>query len=293
MHTLESLKKKIETAQDLLAVVKTMKSLAAVNIRQFEGAALSLEEYNRIVELGWQALFRSRTGISRVRTNNQMIHLVLGSDQGMCGQFNELLLELVFHRENQLKARGVEILFWTVGERAKTGLEDVGRESRAHFDLPGSMPAITTEVQRLVQSFESWQREGGVETFCVFYNQLVKGGNYQPVYAQILPLDETWLEKYQGKKWSGRCLPRLGLPWQTLFRHLFRQYLFVSLYRAFAQSLASENAARLRSMQAAEKNIRELTDELQRKFRETRQSVITAELLDIIAGFEAISKEPA
>ena len=55
----------------------------------------------------------------------------------------------------------------------------------------------------------------------------------------------------------------------TMFAHLFRQYLFISFYRAFAQSLAGENGARLMAMQAAEKNILELQDELQALFRET------------------------
>ncbi len=85
----------------------------------------------------------------------------------------------------------------------------------------------------------------------------------------------------------------MGPPRKELFHHLFRQYLFVSLYRAFAQSMASENAARLNAMQAAEKNILEMEDTLQGKYRETRQSMITAELLDIISGFEALNSEQA
>ncbi len=64
MLTLEALNKKIRTAQDLLSVVKTMKSLAAVNIRQFEKAVESLEAYRRVVDLGWQALFRAGAALS-------------------------------------------------------------------------------------------------------------------------------------------------------------------------------------------------------------------------------------
>ncbi len=60
METLESLKRKISTSQELLSVVKTMKSLAAVNIRQFQGALPSLDEYNAIVTLCWQAFFRTQ-----------------------------------------------------------------------------------------------------------------------------------------------------------------------------------------------------------------------------------------
>jgi F-type H+-transporting ATPase subunit gamma len=81
----------------------------------------------------------------------------------------------------------------------------------------------------------------------------------------------------------------LGTNGDLLFGSLFRQHIFAAIYKAFAQSLASENAARLAAMQAAEKNILEMEEKLQGRFRETRQNTITAELLDIISGFESIN----
>jgi F-type H+-transporting ATPase subunit gamma len=69
---------------------------------------------------------------------------------------------------------------------------------------------------------------------------------------------------------------------------LIREYLFVSLFRAFAESLASENASRLASMQVAERNIEDRLKELSSQFRQSRQSSITSELLDIVAAFEAL-----
>ena len=111
------------------------------------------------------------------------------------------------------------------------------------------------------------------------------------MFEKVLPLDKTWAETYTSREWPNRCLPMMGLPREVMFTHLFSQYLFVSFYRALAQSLASENAARLMAMQAAEKNILELEEELQALFREQRQAGITGELLDIISGFEALSDE--
>ncbi|HJX72406.1 MAG TPA: F0F1 ATP synthase subunit gamma, partial [Bacteroidales bacterium] len=72
---------------------------------------------------------------------------------------------------------------------------------------------------------------------------------------------------------------------------LVRSYLFVSLFRACAESLASENASRLASMQRAEKNIDELLEELNRAFHRLRQSTIDEELFDVISGSEALSKD--
>lgn len=288
MLTLEALKKKIKTSHDLLAVVRTMKSLAAVNIRQFEGAVASLERYSQVVEIGWQALFRSPRYIIPPSENRQMVFLVVGSDQGMCGQFNDVIAQLAAVRRQDETNSGGQISFWTSGERLHSIVEEV-QPSEEHFILPGSLSDIVEQVQRVIETFEQWQQSRGVETLIVFYNQLVRGGSYEPVYQRLLPLDQQWVEDRGRRKWPDRCIPLLGIDREELFRHLFRQYLFVSLYKAFAQSLAGENAARLRSMQAAEKNIRELSETLEAKFRETRQNIITSELLDIISGFEAVS----
>ncbi len=287
MLSLDVLKKKIKTAQDLLSVVKTMKSLAAVNIRHYESAAVSLERYSKVVGAGWQALFRTPLQMLPAVDEEQMIFLVFGSDQGMCGQFNEVIANLAAERFRSEQAAGRRVAVWTAGERVRAALENL-HVIDEYFALPGGPAGIPGQVQEVVRTFEQRRNEKGVEVLEVFYNQLVAGG-YESVRARILPLDSRWVERHRLQKWPNKCLPLLGMAPGHLFRELFRQYLFVSFYKAFAQSLASENAARLRSMQAAEKNIQELEETLEARFRETRQNIITSELLDIISGFEAVS----
>jgi F-type H+-transporting ATPase subunit gamma len=68
-----------------------------------------------------------------------------------------------------------------------------------------------------------------------------------------------------------------------------REFLFISLFRACAESLASENASRLAAMQRADKNINDLLDQLHGEFNQLRQSTIDEELADVISGFEALS----
>ena len=82
----------------------------------------------------------------------------------------------------------------------------------------------------------------------------------------------------------------MGGETETL-RALIREYLFVSLFRACAESLASENASRLAAMQRAEKNIGDLLEDLNGSFRRLRQSGIDEELFDVISGFEALGVE--
>ena len=100
------------------------------------------------------------------------------------------------------------------------------------------------------------------------------------------PLDALWQRQLRAQPWLTNRLPEtLGSSMQTLAA-LIREYLFVSLFRACAESLASENASRLATMQRAEKNIGEMLDALKHSYHQLRQEGIDAELFDIVAGFE-------
>ncbi len=291
MQTLESLQRKIRSAHDLLGVVKTMKTLAAVNIRQFEAAANALDHYNNVVESGWQALFIDRRSLPGTKTSSRAVLLVLGSDQGMCGQFNESVAELALNQGTALREQKIKPLYWTAGERARNGLEET-EEIGEHFSLPAGINGINDLMHLIVEQFVLRQQDQDINMLYLIYNRLAKAGGYQAVSRRILPLDREWLDERR-KPWPSKCLPMSGMAFDVLFASLFREYLFASFYRAFAQSLASENAARLASMQAAEKNILEMEGNLQGKYRETRQSNITAELFDVIAGFEMLKDQAA
>jgi F-type H+-transporting ATPase subunit gamma len=77
------------------------------------------------------------------------------------------------------------------------------------------------------------------------------------------------------------------MDWNALFSELIQEYLYVSVFRAFAASLSAENASRLSSMEAAEQNIEDRLDNLEHRFHQVRQHSITSELLDIVSGAEA------
>jgi F-type H+-transporting ATPase subunit gamma len=103
-----------------------------------------------------------------------------------------------------------------------------------------------------------------------------------------LPVDNKWINGLKAKRWPSKVIPMFTMDEAQLLQALIREYLFVSLFRAFAESLASENASRLASMQVAERNIDDRLRALTSESRQLRQDSITAELLDIIASFEAL-----
>jgi len=119
----------------------------------------------------------------------------------------------------------------------------------------------------------------------------MSGASYEPVSQRLLPLDETWRRKLADRPWPTGNLPQVWGEGTATLRALIIEYLFVSLFRACAESLASENASRLAAMQRADKNIDELLEDLTRTFHRLRQSSIDEELFDVISGFEALNVE--
>lgn len=291
MQTAEVLKKRIKTAEDLQSVVKTMKALAAVSIRQYERAVESLAEYNRTVEMGLQVLLQGilEAALGREEKGDRIGAIVFGSDQGMCGQLNEQIVEHALKEMDRMGAARDERTILAVGLRAAGRLEDGGQSVAEVQPVPGSTSGITPLVQDLVLAVEGWRTEQDIHRVVLFFSEHLSGASYRPSTVVLLPVDQAWLERIKSRKWPTKILPVFTMEWPVLLSRLIRQYFFVSLYRASAESLASENASRLASMQGAEKNIEERLGELNRHFHQQRQMAITEELLDIVSGFEALT----
>ena len=294
MQTAESLRRTISVTQELQSVVKTMKALAGVNIRQYESAAHAVAEYNRAVEMGLQIALRrlppqiaSPPGIG-----GKLGAIVFGSDQGMCGQLNDQVVQHAARALEKLRRHHKEQLMAAVGVRAAGQLEGLGRTMETTVPVPGSVAGITAAVEAMLQRIEEWHFKQGIEFVVLFYARPVSGAWYRIRGVRLLPVDEEWINSVRAKPWPGKTIPLFTMDETQLFRALIREYLFVSLFRAFAESLASENASRLASMQVAERNIEERLHGLMAESRQLRQETITSELLDTIAAFEALRGKP-
>ncbi|MBU1206321.1 MAG: F0F1 ATP synthase subunit gamma [Proteobacteria bacterium] len=292
MQTAEALQRKIKTAGDLQSVVKTMKTLAAVNIRQYEKAVESLAEYNRTVEMGLQILLRKRPealAVIKAEPANRLGAIVFGSDQGMCGQLNDQIVSHALEVIERIEVAKGKRTVLTVGLRVAGRLEDTGQPIEEILSVPSSTSGITPMVQELVMIIEEWHSRRKIDQIMLFFCEHLSSASYRPQTLRLLPIDGEWLQKIQGRKWPTRVLPTFTMDGKRLFAKLIRQYFFVSLFRAFAESLASENASRLASMQGAERNIEERLADLNAQFHRQRQMSITEELLDIVAGYEALA----
>lgn len=290
MPTLEGLRRQLQTASDLKSVVSTMKMLAAVSINQYEEAVDSLADYSRTIELGFQILLRKKVLHERMSDDyGRTAAIIFGSDQGMCGQFNEEIVQYASDSD-VLSTEKKDSLLLAIGTRVEEQLLEMGWSVEKTYSVPTSVSQITTLVQQLLPYLERLRTKHRVTHLQTFFNIRKSASSYRSHREQILPIDKNQLQKWQNSRWESTSLPVFKTDERELFSRIVRQHLFVSLFRACAESLASENASRIAAMQAAEKNIEEQLDQLQGDFNQLRQSAITEELLDVVSGFEALSK---
>ena len=291
--TTASLSRKISSAGDLQSVVRTMKALAASSIGQYEKSVRALDDYYRTVELGLGACFRASKPVAPIvnrkeKTDTGAIGaVVFGSDQGLVGQFNDVVADFAVKTLATLPGKP-EV--WAVGERVQARLTDAGLKPIGIFAVPNSVQSITPLVGQIQIESEARRAKGEYARLYIFHNRPKSGALYEPVSQRLLPLDAAWQKSLAEVPWPTKVLPEVMCSDTVTLRALIREYLFISLFRACAESLASENASRLAAMERADKNIDELLETLHGTFHRIRQAGIDEELFDVISGFEALSK---
>lgn len=281
------IQRKLDNASDLRSVVRTMKALAASNIGQFERAVRSLADYAGSVTLGIGLCLRESKrfpkSVSDKTAASSRTVIVFGTDQGLVGQFND---EIAKFTHKQLAQTPGTHRVWAVGERIHSRLKENGLNPEVLFDLPTSVKSIHLLIERILLTYE---KEATNSELSLFYNRSSTSPLYSSFSLKLFPLDRTWEQEMMAKPWPTLQLPE-ALGKKTL-NALVREYLFISLYRACAESLQAENASRLASMQRADRNIGELIERLTNTSHHLRQNQIDEELFDVVSGFESIAKQ--
>jgi F-type H+-transporting ATPase subunit gamma len=293
VETLETLSRTIATAQDLRDIVATMKSLAAVSIRHHERTVTALSTYQATVELGVQAVLRERHALDTIRherPSGAVCAVVFGSDQGLCGSFNE---QIAIHALTDLEqlAPPERRTVIAVGVRAAARLEELGSRVDSITELPSSTSLLTSLVHELLVQLDERDAARHYDRVLLYCNRGRGDGGFGPEREQLLPLSTARIEDLRTRPWPSRALPMVATDRGVVWSALVHQWLSVTIHRALAESLAAENASRLAAMQAAERNIDERLEALHARYHLLRQTSITNELLDIVSGAEALAGE--
>lgn len=301
---LQVIREKIASAQNLQSVVETMRGLAAVNIRRAEAAARQGLQYARVVHLGLYVVLRDlgngvpATSFSRDDgLNLPLTAIVITSDQGLCGQFNERIVEYAYdffaELERRSKQRGIagydrDRQLIVVGARGFERFDMAGEKIVAFVDAPNSVESIPRTLSQTLASLEALIASNKLGRLFVIYNR-ADGASFSGHHLQLVPFQPArWTRLPAGEPdWS--TIPATSMPPQHILEYLIRQQIYIDLFQALTHSFAAENGARLASMQSASENIKERLGELEAIYRRVRQEVITNELMDLMGGVSAVS----
>lgn len=299
MERLERLRRRVSSAESLESIAGAMKALAAVRIRGFREAVEGLEDYREAVEAGLQVALRDAPRGGDGPTVRAMDAgdldgpaaggggpagvVVFGSDLGLVGRFNAEIVDFTLAR---VDAEGPGFRVAAVGSRLVPHMAAANVELDATLPVPASSDQLPGLAQDLLLTIERWRSEG-VERVTVSHHAYRSGVRYGPRWQRLLPLDPGWLEELRARPWPTRVVPTYRGSWESLFRALVSEHLYVSLVHAAAESQASEQAGRLAAMERAERRIDEHLAELRARFRSCRHELLTEELLDLMTGYRA------
>jgi len=286
-QSLEALSRRTQSMQGIRSVVHTMKTLSVINAAPYEHAAHAVGAYHATILDGLHAFFAGTTVAMPQPDVGKSVCVVFGTDHGLCGNYNEVLAAHV-----KAKIGSTPTLILCVGAQMADALADQNLGVEAVFFPPASVDGIGRMANLLTQKLDEIGQGIAPRDIAVALAYSSQGGDTAQTaeFKALLPLSAELIAGFQSTPWVSRSLPQSTMPPAALFRSLLRSHLFASMFRAAADALVTENAARLALMQQAEHTVDDRLAELLSETRSVRQNEITTELLDVIVGFEALKK---
>jgi len=261
-----------------------MRSLAATYLRRAEERLDGIRAYadtvGRAIE---DCLFGREIALPEGEGRGEAV-LAFFSEQGLCGRFNEVMAEAAAARTSDLE----NARFIVVGKRGPALLRRRRLSTIAELPSTTSPDAVDGVINDIARTVLGLFEKGEFAELYILYARYLSPGRIEPQFERILPPD---LSQWRDIDQRRRVAPRLALGRLELLSELVDEYAYVSLFRALTESLAGENGMRLQSMEAAKSNIDETLADLEQKARIQRQNEITAELLDVVSGAEALADQ--
>jgi len=275
LEELIRLKSRIESLGELRTLFSAMRAMSAARVQEAQGALDGIRRYAAVVQgaISEAASFQpaGAATLSEAVLPPSGSLVLICAEHGFAGAFNRLLLQ---RAKTEIKAS------------EQIGI--VGRRGAALADEHGLCPTWTLPMATHVGGVIDVARRVAAQLTRAASVRLVfaryqAGGRFEIGMRPVIPIDPHLLTA------STRQMPPLHhLAPELLLQRLIEEHLFADLVLAMMESLASENGARLQVMKAADRNIEDKLSDLTRRARQVRQQAITAELLDVVTGAEAI-----
>ena len=292
MPTLKELKTRISSVKSTEQITRAMKLVAAAKMKRAIDNALASRPYSDEVTAVLQSLMARIDQVDNPLLQahdevKQIAVIVMTSDRGLCGGFNNALLRKTTRwleaNRGEPGFSNVEVL--TYGKKAGDAFrKSKYRLGRAVGDLkPTEFPQLVAElVQELCNRYES----GDLDEVYLSYNHFVNTLSQEPTIEKLFPL--TALAQSDDEEPEHLADFVYEPDQNAILSEILPLFLRTRIHQVFLESTAGEHAARMTAMDAASRNAKDVIDRLTLEYNRARQAAITRELVEIVAGAEAL-----
>jgi F-type H+-transporting ATPase subunit gamma len=288
----ESIRAHQHAVEQVIPLLEAIRSVAEIAYRRAEAGLPSLAQYAARIDAQLADLnavadgaFAGGDGEAR-----RSVLVVVSSERGLCGGFNQRLVDKVRAELRQKRSAGEEVLLVTLGSRGLRLLDAAGEAIVHSTRLPSFAMPSYLEVERAAVEILDLMEERSCERLLVMHNAPRHQFQYEVASRQLFPVEPAGGAIELPAVWT-EVKPAEDV--DELFTHLVTERVLIDLYQAVVESAVSEELARVAAMRLATDNARGLLESLSLEANRARQASETNALLEIIGGFEAASLEEA
>ncbi len=288
MASLRDMRRKIASVKSTQKITNTMKLVAAAKFRRAQSDILSLRPYAfRMHEMLSSLAMRATEGVHPLlekREEKRVLLVVVTSDRGLCGAFNTNILRRMEAFVAQKESEGKEVELLLIGRKARDYVERRKQYKADKVYVNLFLKRVNYEDAAMIADYlAECFASGKYDTVYVVYNEFKSAIRQDVVVDRLLPIEPMELREgdvpvdfiYEPSR-------------DEVLKELLPLHLRTQMYRVFLESAASEHGARMTSMDNATKNAEEMIRKLTLEYNKARQASITKELLEIVAGAEAL-----
>ena len=297
MASVQDIKRRIRSVRNTRKITRAMELVAAAKLRRAQARIEAMRPYaDRMLELmaGTARAAGSVRGIPLLqqREVETVGLLALTGDRGLAGPFNGQILRRAFALERELRRDGHQVQWLVAGKKGRSTLTFRRYELAASWTGFSDQPAYA-DAQAIAHRLGELFVEGAVDRVMVVYNHFESPLVQRVVEQEVLPVAEDIFARRGDEEAEDRGLAGDFIyepeP-ELILERLVPVYLETEIYRALLESAASEQGARMTAMRNASKNAGELIDRLTLDMNRARQAEITQEILEVVAGADALTQ---
>jgi len=292
MASLKALKMRINSVKSTQKITKAMKMVAAAKLRRATEAAEAARPYAERLEAVVSSIASKVTvGPQSPKllagSGNDDVHLlvVATSDKGLAGAFNTNIVRLARRKAEELKAAGKTVKFYTIGKKGKDQLARTYRNDIIHSIEPGDLGKLSfADVQVWGEDLTARFEAGEFDVAHLLFSKFVTVLTQEPTAIQLMPVALSG----DGDAASVSATVEYEPDEEEILADLLPRNVSVQLLRANRENAASEQGSKMTAMDNATRNAGDMINKLTIQYNRTRQAAITTELIEIIAGAEAL-----